>query len=118
MYGELDSDSVRGLFTKYKSDFGRSYESEEEEVKRFDVFKLNLKHIDSLNYMVRCHSHAHAGERLVFCWCPCVGSDHRCSRSSHRAAGTPLHSHHSHHATPPSAFRTRWRSSPSPTPPT
>mmetsp|Transcript_75597 Transcript_75597/g.215086 ORF Transcript_75597/g.215086 Transcript_75597/m.215086 type:complete len:445 (+) Transcript_75597:219-1553(+) len=51
VYGELDSDSVRGLFTKYKGDFNRNYATEEEEDNRFEIFKLNLKHIDSLNYM-------------------------------------------------------------------
>ena len=55
VYGELDSDSVRGLFTKYKGDFNRNYATEEEEDNRFEIFKLNLKHIDSLNYMVSCH---------------------------------------------------------------
>jgi len=57
VYGELDSDSVRGLFTKYKGDFDRNYETDEEEENRFGIFKLNLKHIDSLNYMVSRHIH-------------------------------------------------------------
>lgn len=49
VYGDLNEDEVRGLFTKYKGDFNRNYD-EDEEKKRFDIFKLNLKHIDALNY--------------------------------------------------------------------
>ena len=47
----MDEDSVRGLFSRFKDDFKRSYDTDDEEISRFGIFKLNLKHIDSLNRM-------------------------------------------------------------------
>ena len=47
----MDEDSIRGLFSRFKSDFKRSYETDDEETSLFGIFKLNLKHIDSLNRM-------------------------------------------------------------------
>jgi len=48
-YGELHEDDVKGLFTKFKSDFRRNYADDDEESKRFGLFKASLKNIDFLN---------------------------------------------------------------------
>lgn len=48
VYGNLTSDEIRALFTKFQVEFDRSYDKKEEDL-RFDIFKKNLKFIDALN---------------------------------------------------------------------
>jgi len=50
-YGTMSEDDVRGLFAKFKSDFGKNYDavSDTEDNDRFIMFKKNLKMIDNAN---------------------------------------------------------------------
>lgn len=48
VYGGMSEQDVKGLFTQFKQDFGRSYLEDEEET-RFELFKENLKTIDFYN---------------------------------------------------------------------
>merc|ERR1719408_1069737 len=48
VYGDLQQDEVRALYEKFLKDFNRNYDASETE-SRFDIFKKNLKFIDSLN---------------------------------------------------------------------
>ena len=48
VYGGMNEQDVKGLFTKFKQDFRRSYAEDEEET-RFALFKENLETIDFYN---------------------------------------------------------------------
>ena len=48
VYGNMSQDKVKALFEKFKSDEKKSYESDDEESRRFKVFKENLVFIDKV----------------------------------------------------------------------
>lgn len=48
IYGALSEDDVMSLFKKFQADY-HTYDSEEKEAARFEIFKNNLKVIDALN---------------------------------------------------------------------
>ena len=49
VYGDMNDDDIRGLFSSFADKFGRSYEDDIEETTRFAYFKQNLQEIDALN---------------------------------------------------------------------
>ena len=49
VYGDLPPATVRELFDRFRSDYGREYASDAEAARRFDVFKVRLaRHSDGL----------------------------------------------------------------------
>jgi len=49
VFSSVPEDDVHVLFKKFQGDHHRTYESEDEEANRFEMFKVNLKEIDTLN---------------------------------------------------------------------
>ena len=53
VYGDMEADKVKALFEKFKSDESKAYETDDEESRRFTVFKENLVFIDKVGVEAR-----------------------------------------------------------------
>ena len=53
IYGDMEADKVKALFEKFKSDESKAYETNDEESRRFTVFKENLVFIDKVGRRAR-----------------------------------------------------------------
>ena len=65
IYGDMEADKVKALFEKFKSDESKAYETNDEESRRFTVFKENLVFIDKVGRRARAAAAARARAAIV-----------------------------------------------------